>query len=91
MIRPLKQAADDLAETALVGVAGREKLGRARVVVSMSKSTSKPAHVLKNEPKPSAAGQSRRRCSCCRRNARVAVNAVVNTAPIGAAAALPDH
>ena len=47
MIRPLKQAAGDLAETALVGgVAGREKLvGRERVVVSMSKSMAKSAHV----------------------------------------------
>ena len=57
MICPLKQAADDLAEVALVGGAGREKLGRERVVVSMLKSMSKSAHVLKNEPKPSAAGR----------------------------------
>ena len=41
--------------------------GRERVVVSMSKSMPKSAHVLKSESKPSAAGRSRRRCSCCRR------------------------
>ena len=87
----MKQAADDLAEFALVGVTGREKLGRERNVVSMSKSTSKSAHVLKNESKLSAAGRSRCAVVLVVADLRVAVNAVVNTAPLGAAVAIPDH
>ena len=99
MIRPLKQAADDLAEIAFagVGVAGRGKLGREQVSVPMSKSMSKPmsismsrsAHVLKNEPKPSAARVEAAAVFPVVADARVAVNAGVNTAPhaapIGAA------
>ena len=46
----------------LVRGAGRVKLGRERVAVSMSKSMSKSAHVL-NESKLSAMVRSRRRCS----------------------------
>ena len=87
----MKQAADDLAEFALVGVTGREKLGRERNVVSMSKSTSKSAHVLKNESKLSGAGRSRCAVVLVVADLRVAVNTAVNTAPLGAAVAIPDH